>query len=220
VVNQATSATSAADQFTYQPATPPTISSVVINQDISALYNAAGQGSTPGVQRSMVNDIVYTFSEPVNIISPSVDPDVFTIAIANGWTGTVPTLSWAVVQGTNNTEWAVTFSGEGVNGGSIANGAYTIIVNHPAAITAVSDSQALSLSASGIGSATQSFYRLYGDMNNDEFVNAADNVKFKEALTVYNAAFDFNQDGVDNAADNLRFKQDLTLNFTGFTPTI
>jgi Protein of unknown function (DUF642) len=198
---------------------PPTVTSVVINQDISALYNAAGQPFA-GAQRSMVNDIVYTFSEAVNIVSPGTDPNVFTVAIAAGWTGTVPTLSWTPVSGSGNTEWAVTFSGGSVSGGSIANGAYTITVNNPSEITAVSDSQALSLAGSGIGSATQSFYRLFGDINGDKFVNAADNAKFKAALTTYNAAFDYTQDGFVNASDNAHFKSDLTVNFSGFTPTI
>ena len=198
---------------------PPTITSVVINEDISALYNAAGQPA-PGTQRSMVNDIVYTFNEAVNIVSPSMEANVFTIAIAAGWTGTLPTLSWAPVAGSGNTEWAVSFSGASVTGGSIANGAYTITVNDPSAITAVSNSEALSLASSGIGSATQSFYRLYGDINGDEFVNASDNLKFKQALTTYNAAFDFNDDGFVNASDNLKFKANLTVNFSGFTPTI
>ncbi len=78
----------------------------------------------------------------------------------------------------------------------------------------------MSLAGSGIGSATQSFYRLFGDINGDEFVNAADNLKFKPALTTYNAAFDYNADGFVNASDNLKFKADLTVNFSGFTPTI
>jgi subtilase family serine protease len=198
---------------------PPSITSVIINEDISALFNAAGQPFA-GAQRSMVNDIVYTFSEPVNILDPSVDPSVFTIAIASGWTGSVPTLSWAPVAGSGDTEWAVTFSGNGVIGGSIANGAYSITVNDPASITAEFDSQALNLAANGIGAATQSFYRLYGDINGDTIVNAADNLKFKNALTTYNAAFDHNQDGVVNAADNAQFKNDLTVNFSGFTATI
>ena len=204
----------------YTPAAPPpSIVSVVINEDIGALFNAAGQPA-PGVQRSMVNDVVYTFTEPVNIVSPSMDANVFNIAIASGWSGTVPTLNWAPVAGTNDMEWAVNFTGSGVTGGSIANGAYTITVNDPSAITAVSDNQALSLAASGSDAPTQSFYRLYGDINGDELVNAADNLKFKQALTTYNAAFDFNDDGIVNAADNLKFKADLTVGFSGFTPTI
>jgi Right handed beta helix region len=200
-------------------APPPNITNVVINENLSALYNAPGQPA-PGTQRSMVNDIVYTFSEAVNIVSSGVDPSVFTVAVAAGWTGTVPTLSWAPVTGSGNTEWAVTFSGGSVTGGSIANGAYTITVNHPSEITAVSDSQQLSLAGSGIGSATQSFYRLFGDINGDEFVNASDNAKFKIALGAYNPAFDFTQDGFVNASDNAKFKADLVVNFSGFTHTI
>jgi Dockerin type I domain len=61
---------------------------------------------------------------------------------------------------------------------------------------------------------------LYGDINGDAVVNAADNVKFKNALTTYNAAFDFNNDGTVNASDNVRFKADLVVNFSGFTPTV
>jgi IPT/TIG domain/Bacterial Ig-like domain (group 3)/Dockerin type I domain len=206
-------------------APPPTLTNVVINQDISALYNAAGQPFA-GAQRSMVNDIVYTFSEPVNILDPGTDPNVFTVAVASGWTGTVPTLSWASVAGSGDTQWAVTFTGGSVTGGSIANGAYTITVTDPGSITAESDSQALTVTpgvAPGSGNpdyATQQFYRLFGDINGDEFVNASDNAKFKQALNTYNAAFDFSQDGFVNASDNVKFKNDLTVNFSGFAPTI
>ncbi len=196
-------------------APPPSISNVVINQDISALFNAAGQ-PTAGMQRSMVNDIVYTFSEAVNIASPAVDPNVFTVAVASGWTGTAPAaLEWSALAGTDDTQWEVDFGGA-----SIANGAYTITLNHPASITAASDGQAVSLTAGGIDGATQSFYRLFGDINGDQFVNASDNLQLKQALTTYNAAFDFNQDGFVNASDNIQFKNDLSVNFSGFTPTI
>ena len=204
--------------------TNPDITAVVINQDISALYNAAGQ-PTPGVQRSMVEDIVYTFSEPVNFSS---DPNVFSIAVAAGWTGTVPgTVEWAPVAGSGNTQWEVDFgvnpTASGSEAGalnSIVNGAYTITLNDPNSITAQSDAQALSLAPAGISSATQSFYRLFGDINGDEVVNPGDNNRFKQALTTYNPAFDFNQDGAVNPGDNNKFKADLAVSFVGFTPTI
>ncbi len=193
----------------------PSITNVAINQDIPSLYEAAGQPA-PGTQRSMVNDIVYTFSEPVNILSNAIDPNVFTIAVASGWTGTAPaTIGWAPVAGSGNAQWEVDFGG-----GSIANGAYTITVSDPDSITAESDGQTLGLATSGFGGATQSFYRLFGDINGDGVVNAADNAQFKQALATYNAAFDYNDDGVVNGADSVQFKNDLTVNFTGFTPTI
>ena len=172
----------------------------------------------------MVDDIVYTFSAPVNITSDTVDPNVFTITAltVNGHTGAVPALLWTPVAGSGNTQWAVSWSASanGVSGNSIANGAYTIKVNHPSAITAQTGGAALTLSGSGIGSSTQSFYRLYGDINGDKFVNASDNFYFKQALQSYNAAFDYDADGHVNAFDNFFFKQDLQVNFSGFTPTI
>jgi autotransporter-associated beta strand protein len=203
------------------PLQPPSITSVVINQDRTALNNAPGQ-STPGQQRSMVNDIVYTFSEPVNILNFSADPNVFVInaLTVNGVTGTVPTLSWAPVAGSNNTEWAVTFSGAGVTGGSIANGCYDITIQNPQSITAVADSQQLSLASSGIGGATQAFFRLFGDIDGNKVVNAFDNANFKPALTNYNAAFDYDQNGFVNAIDGVHFRNDLGVSFTGFTATI
>ena len=132
-----------------------------------------------------MEDIVYTFSEPVNFSS---DPNVFSIAVAAGWTGTVPgTIEWAAVAGSGNTQWEVDF---GVNPGasnsevdalnSIANGAYTITLNDPASVTALSDGQTLTLASSGIGGATQSFYRLFGDINGDQVVNPGDNNRFKQ----------------------------------------
>ena len=60
---------------------------------------------------------------------------------------------------------------------------------------------------------TDTFYRLFGDINGDGVVNAADNFQFKTALAIYNAAFDFNDDGVVNAADNFQFKQSMPINF-------
>ena len=215
-------------------ASAPSITSVVINQNISALYNAAGQGSTPGAQRSMVEDIVYTFSEPVNILSNSVDPNVFTIAVASGWIGTVPgTVEWAPVAGSNSTQWEVDFgvnpNASGSQAGalaSIANGCYTITISDAQSITAVSDGQALSVTpgaapaAGNPGYATQSFYRLFGDITGGQLVNAYDNLQFESALTTYNPAFDYYEDGLVNAADNFQFNNNLTVNFSGFTPTL
>ena len=201
---------------------------------------------TGTAQRSMVEDIVYTFSEPVNIVSNSIDPNLFQInaLTVNGVTGVGPaTIEWAPVAGSGGMQWEVDF---GVNPdatnsqlgalNSIANGCYTITITNFSEITAVSDGQQASINAGpapGAASstmpgyvqananyATQSFYRLFGDGNGLMDVNPADNNRFKQAITTYNPAFDFNQDGVVNPGDNNRFKADLTVNFIGFTPTI
>jgi hypothetical protein len=69
---------------------------------------------------------------------------------------------------------------------------------------------------------TDTFYRLFGDINGDRVVNAADNLKLKTALVTYNSAFDSNGDGFINAADNLQFKgsQSTTFLNDGFITTI
>ncbi len=64
-----TSDTSTSDRFTYTTfvQAPTLVGSPVINGDNpNGLFNAAGQPAA-GVQRSMVEDVVYTFSAPVTI---------------------------------------------------------------------------------------------------------------------------------------------------------
>ena len=123
-------------------APPPTITDVVLNQDITSLNSNLQQ-------RSMVEDVVYTFSEPVNIVSNAIDSNLFQIGTVtfNGVLGLIPaTVEWAPVAGSNNTQWEVDF---GLNSGglnSLANGVYSITINNFSEITAVSDGTAASVS--------------------------------------------------------------------------
>jgi hypothetical protein len=169
---------------------------VVVNGNNAALA---------GVQRSMVDSIVYTFSEPVNVKGAAA-----TIAVHVGQLGTAPTLTWTAINPNSDgssTQWAVTFSGSGVVGNSIANGVYDITLN---SADVTSDANA----AINVQSRpTDTFYRLFGDINGDGVVNAADNFKLKAALSVYSAAFDANGDGVVNAADNFQFKASQSISF-------
>ncbi len=196
---------------------PPTlVGGPVINGDNpNGLFNAAGQGARAGVQRSMVEDVVYTFSEPVAIPNANA---AFIVAGAGPNPGTAPTtLTATAVAGSNGMQWAVTLTG-GAAGvlGSIANGEYSITIN-PSAVFSAADG--VTPLAAG---RTDQFYRLYGDINGDETVNAADNLQFKKALTTYNPAFDSNADGAVTAIDNLAFKKDLTVAYfgDGFVATI
>lgn len=191
---------------------PVLVGSPVINGDNpNGLFTAAGQ-PTQGAERSMVEDIVYTFSEPVSITNANL---AFTLLVLNGSGGVVPgTLIATAVSGSNNTQWALSLTGQadGVLA-SIANGQYSIAIN-PQYVLSVANGTALAQGR------TDTFYRLYGDINGDEVVNAADNFQFKKALTTYNPAFDVNEDGAINAADNFQFKKELTTSYAGFAPTI
>ena len=201
---------------TVQPP-PALIGAPVINGDNpNGLFTAAGQGAIPGVQRSMVEDVVYTFNEPV--IINNANP-AFTVAVA-GSMGTVPsTLIATAVPGTNATQWAVSLTGQpdGVLA-SIANGEYSITISAGFVFAAA---DGVTPMAPGAGR-TDYFYRLFGDINGDRIINAADNLQFKKAMIRYNPVFDSNADGTVNAADNLQFKRYQALNYfsDGFVTTI
>ncbi len=158
------------------------------------LSGATATASLAGAQRSMVDSIVYNFTEAVNLTAAA-----FTItAIQNNpgsTVGIVPTVNVAAVPFTN--EWVVTFTdpvNNSVVGHSIANGAYTIAIN-PAAVTAVSGGQNLSAGE------TDTFYRLYGDVTGVQSVKNVDANAFNRAwgnfyyTAGYNAALDYNDDG-------------------------
>lgn len=170
--------------------------------------NAQINGNLPslvGAQRSMVDDIVYSFSEAVNLSGAAA-----IIAVHNGQGGTAPSLTWTALNPNSDgsaTQWAVSFSGAGVTGISIANGVYDITLN-ASAVTSDAD-PAVSVQPR----ATDTFFRLFGDVNGDGVVNATDNFELKTALSTYNPVFDYNDDGVINAADNLQFKFSQSSNF-------
>jgi rhamnogalacturonan endolyase len=182
---------------TVQAVAPPAlVGAPVINGDNpNGLYTAAGQPN-PGVQRSMVEDIVYTFNEPVTIPDANA---AFTVKVA-GSTGTVPsTLIATAVPGSNGTQWAVSLTGQadGVLA-SIANGEYSISINPNAVFAAADGTTAM---ASG---RTDTFFRLFGDINGDRVVNVSDEFQFSRALSTYNPIFDANGDGTVNLADEFQ----------------
>ena len=141
---------------------PADVSSVVVNANIPALA---------GVQRSMVNSIVYTFSEAVTLNSTTA----FSIAVSSGQTGTVPTLNWSAISpdgGGASTQWVVTFSGAGVTGGSIADGVYDITLN-TAAVTSEANPTVPAQPHN-----TDTFYRFFGDAGGTGRVDNADYTAF------------------------------------------
>jgi regulation of enolase protein 1 (concanavalin A-like superfamily) len=170
------------------------VTSVVVNGNNTALA---------GVQRSMVDSILYQFSEPVTLAATGA----YTIGVHAGQTGTAPTANWAAIgpDGSGaSTQWVVTFSGPGVVGNSIANGVYDITLNS-AAVAAESNPMATVASRP-----TDTFYRLFGDFNGDEVVNVSDEFQFSKALNTYTPIFDYNGDGTVNLADEFQASKSFT----------
>jgi predicted outer membrane repeat protein len=203
---------SASNSFTVDPLTPIALTqNPQVNGDLAAFS---------GVQRSMVNDIVYTFNHAVILASGA-----FTIALHAGVTidgvpgqtvGTLPTLGFSTPDG--GVTWVVTFSGNGVVGGSIADGVYDITLNH----AAVTDAAGQVLSADR----ADTFYRLFGDTQGHMTVNSADSAKLKNAfgqsvgMSGYLAYLDYNGDGTINPYDSAQFKRRYGTVWSDFTPTI
>jgi uncharacterized repeat protein (TIGR03803 family) len=190
---------SAAYTQTVQAAPPPpalTGAPVINGDNPNGLFNAPGQ-PTPGVQRSMVEDIVYTFNEPVTIPDANA---AFTVVGTGPHPGTAPsTLLATAVPGTSGTQWAVSLTGkaDGVLA-SIANGEYSITIN-PSAVFAAADGTTAMTAGE-----TDTFYRLFGDINGDRVVNVSDEFQFSKAMNTYTPIFDVNGDGAINLADEFQ----------------
>ena len=162
-------------------ALPIIVTNFQVNGDNpNGLFNAPGQ--LPGVQRSMVEDVVYTFSSAVNIADAN---SAFTVVGTGSFAGIPPaSLTATPVPGSHGTQWAVTLSGQapGILG-SIANGTYSITVN-PNFVFAASDG--VTTLAAG---RTDSFYRLFGDINGDGTVSNADLNVFKQSFGPFGGAY-------------------------------
>lgn len=187
--------------FSQSDAYAQTVQVVVTNVQVNG-----NLPSLVGAQRSMVDNLVYGFSEAVNLSGAAA-----TIAVHNGQTGTAPSLTWTALNPSSDgsaTQWAVSFSGASVVGNSIANGVYDITLI-PSAVTSDAN-PAVSVQSRP----TDTFYRLFGDVNGDGVVNAGDNFELKIALSTYDAALDYYGNGVINAADNLQFKVSQSNNFS------
>ena len=128
----------------------PTISGIVLNGD-SPYVNS----TLATKQHSMVESIVYTFSQGVSLSAAD-----FTLSGINGTT-LAPTVVVAARNGTSrDTVWTVTFSGDGVNTAthSIGDGEYRLILSGiPGGLTNTYD-----------------FFRLLGDLDGSGTVDASD----------------------------------------------
>jgi hypothetical protein len=87
---------------------------------------------------------------------------------------------------------------------SIANGEYSITINANAVFAAADGTTAMPTGE------TDTFYRLFGDINGDRVVNVSDEFKFSKALNAYNPIFDVNGDGTVNLADEFQASKSFT----------
>jgi autotransporter-associated beta strand protein len=150
-------------------------------------------------QHSMVESVVYSFSNPVSLSAAN-----FTLS---GFQGTPASLVPNVVVSGSSTVWTVTFSGTGVNNGthSIGDGEYQLVLS----------------GVPGLASNTYDFFRLLGDMDGNGTVDTSDFAAlistFLRATTdpLYLGADDFDGDGTIGTTDFAQF----TSKFLNSVPT-
>ena len=103
-----------------------------------------------------------------------------------GQTGTLPTLVLTALNpnwdGSSN-RWAVTFTGSGVQGNSIANGVYDIALN--ASDVTLDGSPTVTVKSRP----TDTFYRLYGDITGAQRVNTTDYLDFLNDFGLWYSGF-------------------------------
>ncbi len=202
----------------------PTLSFNSVGYAISANTTSALQpGTGTNHQRSMVDSIVYTFNQAVNLSSTA-----FTFADAAGVTHTGPaTLSTGVPNYTltslnGGTVWVLTFltgTNNTVTGHSIADGVYNVTLA-PTGVTLSNQATASTTRP------TDTFYRLFGDNNGSKRVNPVSASQFNNTFGLqtgqagYLDFFDFNGDGRVNAVDASSFNNRFGSSWSGFTPSI
>jgi hypothetical protein len=142
-------------------------------------------------QRSLVTSLTVTFNSAV-----SLDPDAFELE----WQGhgLVPVqVATSVADG--RTVAVLTFAGEGIVNGSLADGDYTLTVRADRVHDAAGEAPA--------ADSVTSFFRLYGDCNGDGVVDGQDVARFLGALGThqgdasYLSYFDYDGDGWIGLAD-------------------
>jgi hypothetical protein len=192
--NSNTASTSSDNTVIYDP-TPVTVQSSVVN--------GANGG---GVQRSMVNSLVVTFSETVTL-------DLGAFAVQNRTTGAQVALAVSTQIVGGKTAAILTFSGGQTQYGSLADGNYQLTIDGGK----VHDSDTgTNLDGDANGSfggnkvfgaaAADKFFRLFGDSDGDRYVSNADLKAFQSSYTraAYQWYFDMQGDGY---SDNWDLKQ-------------
>ena len=145
----------------------------------------------------MVTSLTVVFNEPVTI-----DPTGVSVPVAPGKTGTQPSVNLSTSDG--GLTYTITFSGAGVNHGSIADGVYRLTI----AASAVTDQTGIHPSAD----ITKDFLRLFGDVTGEGNVNNSDLFVMRSAFNTttgnpsYQSDLDYNADGFINNSDLIQFR--------------
>jgi hypothetical protein len=161
-------------------------------------FVAAGIVNGGAAQRSMVTNLSVVFSKSVTLAAGA-----FTLLNRAG--AVVPGVTLNATS-TDQITWNITFSGLGLQSGSLPDGAYRLRVS----ASAVQDSASQNMAADY----KLRFFRLFGDSNGDRMVDRTDLAAFRAALAgSYVSYFDLDGDGVVTMSDYTQFRRRLIKRF-------
>ncbi len=147
-------------------------------------------------QRSHVTRLTLSFDQPVTV-------DAVGISLVRRGGGAQ---SFTLTPSADGKSIALTFSGSGIIGGSLADGVYDLVLR----ANAVRNGAGQSMSG---GDRTLTFHRLFGDGDGNKTVDNADLFQFRRAQNSsigsanYNATYDFNLDGQIDNSDLFQFRR-------------
>lgn len=147
------------------------------------------------VQRSMVTKVTVSFDQVVTL-------DTGAIVVRNLGTTAAAGVQVQTEVVNGRTVATVTFNNWDVVGGSLADGAYQLTVTGSKVRNATGGTMT--------ANRTESFHRLFGDMNGDRTFDRTARTQIIPLLgstrgsALYQAAFDFNSDGVIDSADEVQ----------------
>jgi len=182
------------------------------------------------VQRSTVRSITVDFNSIVNISAGAFTLDRRAFPTGNTFQGTTFTIAAATSTFNSGTQTRaiLTFSGTGVDFGSLNDGNYRLTINSS---LVMANSRNLDGNGDGTGGdnfvrgavSTDNFFRLYGDSNGDGRTNTADLIAFRQtnglnssSPTGYDSVFDFNNDNRVNTSDLIQFRTRNGISRTSF----
>jgi hypothetical protein len=146
----------------------------------------------------MVRGFTVVFNQPVEL-----DAGLISLRRADGAEFVVT----AANPSNDGRTWQLGFFGPEAIGSSLPDGRYTLRIPAGAAVNALGQTLA--------SDHTAAFHRLFGDIDGDADVDAADRAQFKKAsgsaiLTArYVSGFDFNSDGLIGAEDQFEFDENF-----------
>jgi len=200
---------------TFVSANTGTITATMAAPVLSTVGINSGVGFAVASQRSQIVKLTVNFNNSVTLDAGAISLENLGLLTANApGSVMIPTGQILYTPGTG-TSFVITFgAGTGVitrgggaaaavNGNSLADGNYKLTVD----ASKVHQVDGQPIGANTFGSYADNFFRMFGDSDGDGDVDGTDTIKFRQALTTYNAALDWDGNGsvTNGSVDSTNF---------------